>query len=59
MIIGIIYSGVVIAIFNETRFFSIPSTLVALGSLMIGLILLLTSLVLFVIIRSGQRGYLK
>ncbi len=59
MIIGVIYSGVVIAIFNETRFFSIPSTLVALGSLMIGLILLLTSLVLFVIIRSGQRGYLK
>ncbi len=59
MIIGIIYSGVVIAIFNETRFFSIPSTLVALGSLMVGLILLLTSLVLFVIIRSGQRGYLK
>jgi len=59
MIIGVIYSGVVIAIFNETRFFSVPSTLVALGSLMIGLILLLTSLVLFVIIRSGQRGYLK
>ena len=59
MIIGVIYSGVVIAIFNETRFFSVPSTLVALGSLMVGLILLLTSLVLFVIIRSGQRGYLK
>ncbi len=58
-IIGIIYSGVVIAMFNESRFFSIPSTLVALGSLMVGLILLLTSLVLFVIIRSGQRGYLK
>jgi len=59
LIIGVIYSGVVIAIFNETRFFSVPSTLVALGSLMVGLILLLTSLVLFVIIRSGQRGYLK
>jgi glycosyltransferase involved in cell wall biosynthesis len=59
MIIGVIYSGVVIAMFNETRFFSVPSTLVALGSLMVGLILLLTSLVLFVIIRSGQRGYLK
>jgi glycosyltransferase involved in cell wall biosynthesis len=59
MIVGVIYSGVVIAIFNETRFFSVPSTLVALGSLMVGLILLLTSLVLFVIIRSGQRGYLK
>ena len=59
IIIGVIYSGVVIAIFNETRFFSVPSTLVALGSLMVGLILLLTSLVLFVIIRSGQRGYLK
>ncbi len=59
IIIGIIYSGVVVTIFNETRYFSLPSTMVALGSLMIGLILLLTSLILFVIIRSGQRGYLK
>ena len=59
LIIGIVYSIVVIVIFNDTRYFSIPSTLVALGSLMVGLILLLTSLVLFVIIRSGQRGYLK
>ena len=59
MIIGVITSANVIRIFNESRFFSVPTTLVAMGALMVGLVLLLTSLVLFVIIRSGQRGYLK
>ena len=58
LIIGIAYSVVVISIFNEIRYFSIPSTLVALGSLIIGLILLLMSVLLFGITRSSQRGYI-
>jgi len=53
--IGIAYSIVVIAIFNEDRYFSIPSTLVAVGSLITGLMLLLMSVVLFSIARSVRR----
>jgi glycosyltransferase involved in cell wall biosynthesis len=52
LIIGITYSIVVATIFNEIRYFSIPSTLVALGSTMVGLILLMMSIVLFAIQRS-------
>jgi len=55
LIFGIAYSIVVIAIFNDTRYFSIPSTLVALGSLIIGLMLVLMSAVLFAIQRSFRR----
>jgi len=58
LVIGLVYSVVVIVIFNESRYFSIPSTLIALGSLMIGLILLLMSILLFGITRSRQRGYI-
>jgi len=58
LFLGIGYSVVVISIFNEIRYFSIPSTLVALGSLVIGLILLLMSVLLFGITRSGRRGYI-
>lgn len=47
LILGISYSGIVISIFNETRYFSIPSTFVALGSLMIGVVLLLMAVVLY------------
>jgi len=54
MIIGIIYSVVVIAIFNDTRYFSVPSTLVALGSLVIGLMLLMMSAVLYSINRGNR-----
>jgi len=54
MIIGVVYSIVVIAIFNDTRYFSVPSTLVALGSLTIGLLLLLMSVVLYSI-NQGTR----
>lgn len=56
MIIGIGYSIVVISIFNESRYFSIPSTLVALGSLTIGLIMLLMAVVLFSIDRHMKRN---
>jgi len=51
-VIGIAYSIVVIAIFNDSRYFSVPSTLVAMGSLLVGLMLLLMSAVLY----SVNRG---
>ena len=54
LIIGIIYSVVVIAIFNDTRYFSLPSTLVALGSLVMGLMLLMMSAVLYSINRGNR-----
>jgi len=47
LIIGIVFSMVVLSIFNETRYFSVPSTLIALGSFILGLLLLLMSVVLF------------
>jgi len=52
---GVIYSVVVIAIFNDTRYFSIPSTLLALGALVTGLLLLLMSAVLFSISRATRK----
>lgn len=55
--IGIIYSVVVISIFNDTRYFSIPSTFLALGSLIVGLMLLLMSVVLFSIGRAMRRTF--
>ena len=54
-VIGIIYSVVVLAIFNDTRYFSIPSTLLALGSLVLGLMLLLMSVVLYSISHQSNR----
>ena len=55
LIIGIIFSIIVISMFNEDRFFSIPSTFVALGSLVIGIMLILMSVVLFSIARMSKR----
>jgi len=55
LVIGIVYSSVVIVIFNETRYFSIPSTLVSLGTLVMGLMLLLMSAVLYSISRATRR----
>jgi len=52
---GIYYSILVITIFNETRYFSIPSTLVAVTSLTIGLLLLLISIILFAINRAMKQ----
>jgi len=57
IIFGVIYSGIVISIFNEIRYFSIPSTLLALGTLMIGLTLVLVGFILYAIQMSGRRGY--
>ncbi len=57
IIFGVIYSGIVISIFNEIRYFSIPSTLLALGTLMVGLTLILVAFILYAIQMSGRRGY--
>ena len=55
LIVGIIYSVIVLTIFNDTRYFSIPSTLLALGSLVLGLMLLLMSVVLYSISHQSKR----
>ena len=55
MIIGIVFSIIVISIFNDIRYFSIPSTLVALGTMLFGLMLLMMSVVLFAI-QSAVRN---
>ena len=55
LIIGIIYSIVVISIFNETRYFSIPSTLISLGAILIGIMLVLMTAVLFSISRAIRK----
>lgn len=47
MVIGIIFAVTVISIFNQTRYFSIPSTLVSIGAVLIGLMFLLMSVVLY------------
>ena len=54
-IIGIVYSVNVIAIFNDTRYFSIPITLLSIGSLTIGLILSLMSIVLYSISKVSKK----
>lgn len=55
LLIGSIFSIIVISIFNETRYFSIPSTLISVGTLITGLLLLLMSIVLFSINRAYGR----
>lgn len=54
-ITGIIFSVITISTFNQTRYFSIPFTLVSMGSIIIGLMMLLMSVVLFSIGRLLQR----
>lgn len=54
LVLGIGYSAVVISIFNDIGYFSVPSTLVALGALVCGLILLFMSVVLYAIRISGR-----
>ncbi len=57
-VLGIIFSVIVISIFNETRYFSIPTTLAAIGSFLGGLMLALMSVVLYAITK-GQRSFHK
>jgi len=49
VIIGLVYSGIVISIFNESGYFSIPSSLIALGSFVIGLVMMLAAVMLVAI----------
>lgn len=55
MIIGIAFAVLMVSHFNETRIFSVPSTLIAIGSLISGLMLLLMSVVLFTISKALNR----
>lgn len=55
ILIGMSYSVYVISLFNETRYFSIPFTLVSLGTLIVGLMLLMMSVILFSIVRTSKR----
>lgn len=56
IIFSFIFSGIVIGIFNETRAFSIPTTMIALGSLVIGLMLLPLSAVLYSITKTRKKN---
>ena len=56
LIIGIIFSVIIISTFNDTRYFSIPFTLLSMGSLLIGLMLLLMSVLLFSINKSLHKS---
>jgi len=56
LIIGIIFSVIIISTFNDTRYFSIPFTLLSMGSLLIGLMLLLISVLLFSINKSLHKS---
>ncbi len=47
IVIGIVFSLNVLTVFNDTRYFSIPLTLVAVGSLIMGTLLLLMSILLY------------
>ena len=55
-IVGIVFSVNVVTIFNETRYFSVPTTLIAVGSLVTGLMLFMMSIVLFSISRTQSRS---
>lgn len=56
MIIGVVFGSIMITIFNETRYFSVPSALIAMGTLTVGLLLLLMSVVLFSISRISNKN---
>jgi len=55
VVIGLLFSIVVISLFNETRYFSVPNTLLSFGALFIGILLILTSVILFTISRLLRR----
>jgi glycosyltransferase involved in cell wall biosynthesis len=55
--LGIAFAIVVITYFNHERYFSIPWTLAAIGSILVGIMLILMSVVLFSIGRSLRKGY--
>lgn len=56
IIFGIVFSIMVIVTFNETRYFSIPFTLISVGSLIVGTLLFLMSILLFSISLSIRKN---
>ncbi len=52
---GIVFSIIVITLFNETRYFSIPYMLLTIGSFTLGLILIMMSVLLFSIKNSNRK----
>lgn len=55
IIIGIVGGVYVVSEFNVSRYFSIPYTLLSLGTLIIGAILMMIAVVLFSIVRTSKR----
>ena len=53
--LGIIFSIMVITLFNETRYFSVPYMLLTIGSFTMGLILIMMSVLLFSIKKSSKQ----
>ncbi len=54
IILGVSFSIIVIGVFNDTRYFSLPFTLLSLGSFTIGLLLMLMSTVLYSISKANR-----
>jgi glycosyltransferase involved in cell wall biosynthesis len=54
LILGSVLGVYVVSLFNETRYFSVPFTLLTLGSIIIGFILILMAVVLFSIVRTSK-----
>lgn len=55
-IIGVIFTIVVVSTFNETRYFSVPFTLISIGSLVIGSFLFLVSIILYSISKTMRNN---
>jgi glycosyltransferase involved in cell wall biosynthesis len=56
ILIGAVFSIIVISIFNDSRYFSIPFTLVSIGSLLLGMMLILVSVVLYSIGKATRNS---
>jgi len=54
LIIGIILATIAVGYFNETRYFSIPLTLLSFGTVITGLMLLLMSILLFAVSKTQR-----
>ena len=52
---GIVFSIIVLTMFNETRYFSVPYTLVSIGTLIVGVLFLLMSILLFSISLTNRK----
>ena len=55
LIIGIISSTITLTLFNETRYFSVPTTLISVGFLTVGIMLILVAGILFSLNRTTQN----